>query len=269
MNAVIKYPGAKWSYADWIVSYIPEHKFYVEPYFGSGAVYFNKNLSARETINDIDGLVVNFFHACREYPMQLAAAINLTPYSRDEYRLYEEAHAGESIKLTGDCVEDARRFAIRVSQSFGNKLADRCGWKNSKSPKGPNMPELWNNLPDAIISVAERLKHTQIENVNAIELIAGCNSHNCLIYADPPYMGSTRNNKRIYRNEMMSEDAHTELLIALLNHRGPVILSGYDNELYDKMLMGWYKAHKTGRANSTEKRTETIWMNFNNQVRLF
>jgi DNA adenine methylase len=42
MNAVIKYPGAKWSIADWIIERLPPHARYVEPYFGSGAVLFNK-----------------------------------------------------------------------------------------------------------------------------------------------------------------------------------------------------------------------------------
>ena len=55
MEAILKYPGAKNRLADWIVSFIPEHKVYLEPYFGSGAVFFNKPKSKIETINDLDG----------------------------------------------------------------------------------------------------------------------------------------------------------------------------------------------------------------------
>lgn len=61
MNAILKYPGAKWRIAKWIIEHIPEHHSYVEPYFGSGAVFFNKTLSNIETINDVDGYAVNFF----------------------------------------------------------------------------------------------------------------------------------------------------------------------------------------------------------------
>lgn len=42
MNAVLKYPGAKWRISEWIISHFPEHKVYCEPFFGSGAVFFNK-----------------------------------------------------------------------------------------------------------------------------------------------------------------------------------------------------------------------------------
>lgn len=36
-RSVIKYPGAKWSIAQWIISVMPPHKSYLEPFFGSGA----------------------------------------------------------------------------------------------------------------------------------------------------------------------------------------------------------------------------------------
>lgn len=41
MNAILKYPGSKWTLAERIVREMPSHKFYLEPFFGSGAVFFN------------------------------------------------------------------------------------------------------------------------------------------------------------------------------------------------------------------------------------
>ncbi|MBQ3215733.1 MAG: DNA adenine methylase, partial [Oscillospiraceae bacterium] len=68
MTALINYPGSKWGMAKEIVSLMPSHRSYLEPYFGSGAVLFNKPPSAIETINDIDGEVVNFFEILRKLP---------------------------------------------------------------------------------------------------------------------------------------------------------------------------------------------------------
>lgn len=38
MNAIMKYPGAKWALAEWIIAHFPPHHSYLEPFFGSGAV---------------------------------------------------------------------------------------------------------------------------------------------------------------------------------------------------------------------------------------
>lgn len=45
MNCVLKYPGAKWGLASWIIGHFPQHHSYLEPFFGSGGVLFNKTRS--------------------------------------------------------------------------------------------------------------------------------------------------------------------------------------------------------------------------------
>ena len=92
MKAVMKYPGSKWSLAKWIIGHLPEHHSYLEPFFGSGAVLFNKPRSNIETVNDLDGDVVNLFRWIKEDPERLAHEIYYTPYSR---RVYDAAFASE------------------------------------------------------------------------------------------------------------------------------------------------------------------------------
>jgi len=67
---VIKYPGSKKSIANWIISHFPagyEDMTYLEPFFGSGCVFFSKKPSQIETINDIDratGGMIIFIKNC-------------------------------------------------------------------------------------------------------------------------------------------------------------------------------------------------------------
>ena len=77
MNAILKYPGSKWTLAERIVREMPSHKFYLEPFFGSGAVLFNKPRSNIETVNDLDGNVVNLFQWIKEDPERLAHEKNV------------------------------------------------------------------------------------------------------------------------------------------------------------------------------------------------
>lgn len=85
VKSILKYPGSKWRIAQWIISHFPKHHSYLEPFFGSGAVFFNKKPSNIETINDLDLNVVNLFRCIRENPVKLSKIVEATPYSRYEY----------------------------------------------------------------------------------------------------------------------------------------------------------------------------------------
>ena len=70
----------------------------------------------------------------------------------------------------------------------------------------------------------------------------------------------------MYKHEMTDED-HEELLDVLVNHPGPVIISGYSSELYESRLFDWRMEEKFTR-DQTEKK-EVIWMNFDPPAKQF
>lgn len=261
MNTVLKYPGSKWSTANWIISTFPKHHSYVEPYFGSGAVFFTKPSSNIETINDLDDDIPNLFNCIRDNGTELARVITMTPYSRSLYDLSFETVPTEPM-------EKARQFLIRCWQGHGFRTNGyKVGWKNDVQGR-ENMYAVsnWYRLPEWIMQIADRLRQVQIENKPALEVIKRFNYPKVLIYVDPPYLLSTRAAKQ-YKHEMTEQD-HVELLEILLQHKGYVVLSGYQNELYDKTLKGWHTMSTAGRAEyfGTDRR-EVIWMNYEPEKR--
>lgn len=250
IKPVLKYPGAKWRLSKWIVEHLPPHEIYLEPYFGSGAVFFNKQPARLETVNDIDGNVVNLFRVLREEPERLAQIVELTPWARDEYF--------SSYGKTGDSIEDARRFLVRCWQAFGTVTGSKTGWRHSATGRCPVMPQQWDTVPERIIAAAQRLKAAQIENMDAVQLIKKYNDPKCLVYADPPYVPETRR-KNIYAEEM-TEAQHVDLLEALQMHSGAAVISGYDHPLYNEFLKGWQRVDKHALAERGQTRTEVIWI---------
>lgn len=254
MNALLNYPGAKWGMAQEIVQLMPPHRSYLEPFFGSGAVLFNKPPSAIETVNDIDGDITNFFAVLREHPDELARMISLTPYARD---IFNDAHENRGA----DPLDRAWRFAIRSKMGHGFKTYQNTGFKiDVYARERSYCVDCWNRLPQDLIKAAQRLKGVQIENQPALDLIRKFNHDNVLIYADPPYLLNTRGGKQ-YRHEMTEQD-HVELLDVLKQHKGSVILSGYPSELYDRELKGWNRINRKSYNQNSDPRTEVLWCNF-------
>lgn len=255
MKSVIKYPGSKWAIADWIIQYFPDHHTYLEPFFGSGAVFFRKSRSHIETINDLDGEVVNFFNQVKDDLENLSKEIYFTPYARDEYeRTYRENPE--------DKLRRAVNFCIRLNMGYGFRTnGEKVGWKRDiQGRERAYAAEDWKSLPQRLTETAERLRGVQIENRPAIELIQEFNYKTALIYCDPPYLLETRSQKQ-YAKEMTDQD-HKDLLEVLRNHKGYAIISGYESKLYDDILHGWHKKETVSRTQSGEKKKEVLWMNF-------
>lgn len=255
MKAIAKYPGSKWSLSDWIINFFPEHHSYLEPFFGSGAILFNKPRSNIETANDLDGAVVNLFECIRTDPERLARNIYMTPYSRE---VYEKAYH----VIPEDKFEAALYFYIRLNMGHGFRTTgEKVGWKNDVQGRERAYAAMdWCSLPERIMQTAERLRGVQIENMPAVDLIRRFNYENVLIYCDPPYMLKTRHGKQ-YRCEMQDKE-HEELLAALLKHKGYVLISGYDTELYNSVLKGWNKYETVSYTQVCSKKKEVIWMNY-------
>ena len=251
----MKYPGSKWSIANWIISFFPEHHSYLEPFLGSGAVLFNKPRSNIETVNDLDGNVVNLFEWIKKDPERLAHEIYFTPYAR---QIYDDAFA----TVPEDSLGKAVNFYIRLNMGHGFRTnGEKVGWKNDVQGRERSYASQdWCKLPEKILQAAERLRGVQIENRPAVELIQRFNYYNVLIYADPPYVLDTRHGRQ-YRCEMDDKD-QKDLLDVLLEHKGMVLLSGYDNALYNDRLRGWYREETTCYSQVCSKKKEVLWMNF-------
>ncbi|GAC1691033.1 MAG: DNA adenine methylase [Ktedonobacteraceae bacterium] len=254
IKPIIRYPGAKWSRADWIIKHLPTFRMYVEPYFGSGAIFFSL-LEAPEyaVLNDKSRSVVNLFEMIRTRGPELCAQVELTPWARDEY--------DAAYQLTGDPLEDARCFLVRCWQAHGTRLNAKTGWRNRGSADGGLTYSLWNQVPDRIAAVIEKLKYAEIENRDALEIIERySDDEHCLMYVDPPYMMATRTGP-LYEHEMAKDSEHIALLDALCKHVGPVVLSGYAHPLYDERLKDWQRVTKQSAVEKGQTRIEVLWLN--------
>lgn len=261
-HPAIRYHGAKFRLASWVISHFPEHKCYVEPFAGGAGVLLQKPRVYAEVYNDLDSEVVNLFRVLRDPQLneRLIDLCRLTPFSREEFNLaYEE---------TNNTVEKARRMIVRATMGFGSASASggNSGFRTDTKRKYATAQHLWQRYPDNLAAVCSRLQGVLIENNNAIKVMQKHDGKETLHYCDPPYLPETRvKGNRYYKHEMETED-HEELLCSVKTLDGMVIVSGYDSELYNDILSGWRKETKTSRisaARGTKTKLECLWISKN------
>jgi DNA adenine methylase len=263
------YFGGKTILAPRIAAAFGPHGHYVEPFAGSLAVLLAKPRSRMETVNDLDGDLMNFWRVLRDRPEELARVCALTPHSRAEW----EACADFAVE---DDLERARRLWIRLAQSRTNRLM-RAGWRHYVAPgnMGTAFPGYLDGYVDRMAAAAERLHHVTLECRPALEIIERYGAdEDVLLYVDPPYLGSTRANDRSYRHELITDAGHRELAEALHACRAAVVLSGYPSDLYDlELYPGWHRTiFRTGTgqgADGWSNRIEVLWSNRAPQPTLF
>jgi DNA adenine methylase len=262
MNALLRYPGAKWGMAPWIVRYLVKTYHYAEPYCGSAAVFFALPWRPEHAVlNDLSGDMMNFMTVVRDRGEELAERIYMTPYARAEYDQVQKSGGG--MVATGDALEDARRWLIRCWMAQGGRVGNRSGWAHGGLSDN-SMPARWRRLPRVIIEAAEMLRQAEIENRPALEVIRRLRDPDVLLYVDPPYVQKTRtgwrSKKDTYMHELTDAD-HGELLDVLDAHPGPVALAGYRCDLYDLRLAHWRRVDTQVSAEKGNTRTESMWLN--------
>lgn len=264
----LRYHGAKFRLAPWVISHFPPHRCYVESFGGAAGVLLRKPRSYAEVYNDLDGDVVNFFRVVRdpESCERLIAALHATPYARAEYEL-----AYQRADDTVEPLERARRIAVRAGMGFGSSAAAKrtCGFRIDTQRRYSTAQHVWAKYPPGLRDVCERFSGVLVENRPAISVMLQHDQPDTLHYVDPPYLHETRalkvnaNKGAMYRHEMTDAD-HAHLLAALQSLKGMVVLSGYPSPLYDETLKGWQRVDTESRIaaqRGTAIRTECLWMN--------
>lgn len=266
MRPPFAYYGGKVGMADQIVALLPPHRVYIEPFFGSGAVMFAKPPAAIEIGNDIDLNVWTFFEVLRTRPDELEVACRLTPYHRHEF-------ATAALDEDLEDLERARRFWVRVNQSFGKTAGRQTGFSVTVARTQSTAASAWSRI-GRFAAVVERMQRVTWERCDAADLIGRmATAEDTVVYLDPPYLGETRRGRdrqrpADYLHDMGDPDSHIRLAEAARATPATVLLSGYPSGLYEDLYGDWWRLEIPVRVHSSNsvttergERTEVLWCN--------
>jgi len=155
---ILRYHGGKWKLAPWIISLMPPHRIYVEPFGGAASVLMRKDRSYAEVYNDQWDTVVNVFRVMRdpEKAERLRFLLELTPFSRAEFM--------ETSTPSEDDIELARKTILRSFAGFGSASTNTLfstGFRAASNRSGTTPAHDWEHFPEGITSYVERLRGAQ------------------------------------------------------------------------------------------------------------
>jgi DNA adenine methylase len=222
----------------------------------------NKEPVEVETYNDIDRRITRLFRVLRDRGADFLERAKLTPYSQVEFEAAAEYPAG-----AGD-LEMALCDFVRWRQSFGGKGQN---WSYTTGRARGGMAgdvNAWWTAIEHLPEIINRIRRVQIICQSAFDAIPRFDHPEGLIYCDPPYVHSTREegSRAVYHAEM-SDDEHRQLAKLLAKCKAKVVLSGYPSPLYEELYSGWRLvtfdiANHAAGGRAKAREVECIWLNY-------
>lgn len=256
LKTPISYYGGKQQLLPKILPIIPPHKIYSEAFFGGGAVFFAKEQSEIEFINDVNKQVINFYRVAKRQFRALKAELDTTLYSEEQY---QQARRVYFEKEESDDVLRAWALFVLSQQTFLHILDN--SWAYSK---GRNVAKTFQNKKEMFDErYVKRLETTQIFCRDALRVLVGCDTPDTFHFIDPPYYNAHMGHYGGYTLEEFEK-----LLRTCEGLQGKFLLTTYPSEILSEYAQrnGWYQIewemHRSASAKAGEKKVEVFTMNF-------
>jgi len=218
MNSPVNWVGGKSQISEDIIKLFPKHEVYIEPFFGAGWIFFRKEPSKVEIINDLNGSLVTFWKVLQDPVKNEEFQKRLTDMPCSE-QLFEEYRSKVTWK---DDIEQAVEFYYLIKNSFSARGMGTGEERFSGSSSRPKFGSFYNTDWKKI---CERFRGVCMFNRDAIDVIKGYDKPEHLIYLDPPYL-MTRDTAEYYK--FQDSFLHQRLLNALKELKYAKFILSYD-----------------------------------------
>lgn len=178
----LSWRGGKCRLAGKIISRIPPHVCYCEPFAGGAWVFFKKKPSPVEVLNDIDGELVNFYRVLASFPEYFERKIRFALYAREEF---EDLKKADLSRLSAE--ERAWRFFYLNAASYAGDGTTFLTSPNLNIGKG--YPLTFQHKRRKLLLAHRRLKKAIIEKRSWRKILAVYDGPETFFYLDPPYFG--------------------------------------------------------------------------------
>lgn len=224
----IRYYGGKQRLAPKLIKMMPKHTVYCEPFVGGGSLFWAKEPSAMEYLNDTNHEVVNFYRVSKSNLKELIEKIDQTLYAKTVYdtalKIYRNPTENSEL-------DRAWAFFCLTRMSFASKIGGGFGRdysQGNKEVKSFNThKESFSAIENDIYVIQKRLQNVTIECGDALVLLKRMiDKPQVFVFCDPPYVDSNQGHYGGY-----SESDFIKLLDLLSDAKFKFILTCYPSKV--------------------------------------
>lgn len=180
-NPIVPWIGGKRRLAKRIIPLFPEHSCYVEPFAGGAALFFLKQPTEAEVLNDINGELINLYRVVKHHLEEFVRHFRWALCSRQEFLWHQSAR----VETLTD-IQRAARFFYLQKMAFGGRVDGQTFGTSTTSYPKLNLLRIEEDLSQAHL----RLARTTIEHLPWATCIEKYDRPHTLFYCDPPYWGT-------------------------------------------------------------------------------
>ncbi len=180
-SPIIPWIGGKRRLAKRILPLFPPHTCYVEPFAGAAALFFMKEPSKVEVLNDVNGDLVNLYRVVQNH---LEEFIRQFKWALSSRTIFEWEKMKHPDTLTD--IQQAARFYYLQKLTFGGSAQSKSFGYATTAPPKLNLLRIEEDLSQAHL----RLTRATIEHLDWIDVIRRYDRPHTLFYCDPPYWGT-------------------------------------------------------------------------------
>lgn len=177
-SPLVPWIGGKRRLAKHILPLFPQHTAYVEPFAGAAAIFFAKEPSKVEVLNDINGELVALYRVVQHHLDEFVRCFRWGLTSR---RMFDWLKAQPPEPLTE--IQRAARFFFLQRLAFGGKVSKQTFGVDSQHSRALNLLRLEEDLSAAHL----RLANVVVENLDWKEVVRRYDKPTTLFFCDPPY----------------------------------------------------------------------------------
>jgi DNA adenine methylase len=179
MDSPLAYIGGKSKLSRTIVEMIPEHQAYCEVFAGAAWVFFRKEPSRYEVINDLDSDLVVFYRVLQSHLEEFLKQFKWLLASREWFHDWKRQQ--EAGGLTD--IQRAARYYYLQRLSFGGRVKARTFGAGPLRRPRINLIRIEEELSEVHL----RLANATIENLPWQDFTRRYDRKQTFFYLDPPY----------------------------------------------------------------------------------